>query len=71
MWLRRPLIFRSVEETDAGVAFSVELSADEGGRRSVSVELCLPARHFVLCLLRQVLLNERETLLHFLFPGGL
>ena len=31
------------EETDAGVALSVALSASEGGRRSVSVELCLPA----------------------------
>ena len=30
------------EETDAGVAFSVALSAGESGRRSVSVELCLP-----------------------------
>ena len=29
-------------ETNAGVAFSVALSGD-GGRRSVSVELCLPA----------------------------
>ena len=27
------------EETDVGVAFSVALSAGEGGRRSVSVEL--------------------------------
>ena len=31
------------EETDAGVAISVALSAGEGGRRSVSVEQCLPA----------------------------
>ena len=30
------------EETDAGVAFSVALSTGEGGRRSVSVEPCLP-----------------------------
>ena len=31
------------EETDAGVAFSVTPSAGEGGRRSVSVEICLHA----------------------------
>ena len=31
------------EETNAGVALSVALSAGEGGRRSVSVEPCLPS----------------------------
>ena len=31
------------EESDAGVAFSVVLSAGEGGRRSDRVELCLAA----------------------------
>ena len=31
------------EEADARVEFSVALSAGEGGRRSVSVKLCLPA----------------------------
>ena len=66
------LVSVAAEETDAGVAMSVAFSASEGGRRSVSMELetCLPVRPFFLCLLRQVLFEARETLVHFLFPGG-
>ena len=55
------------EETNAGVAFSVALSAalsaGEGDLQCVSVT-------FLLCLLHQVIFTVRETHLHFLFPGG-
>ena len=57
------------EETDAGVAFPVALSAGEDGRRSASsVSSCVTLSP--LPAASGSLQRERETFLHFLFPGG-